>query len=1745
VYKLALSVDGLLKQHIYNDASHAFSTGDWDLGGETVALDGSGRLQFPYGSGVARFGRLTTVADQSEMCVATLSRVVSFGGTTWLGAGALCSGSQTGLLGRQSRISAPLSIDEDDSGTLSNVNTGSSYAFAAGSFHWMILHADASVLTFRNHSTPEIVTGSQIAGSRSGKPGIWRQTTTSGNLILTEQFYAMKGRYAIFSGLAQNMVVALYGSTGTLIESQTADASGIAAFDMLGANLVFANARWVVVYDTDGTTPRAIKEYATTGANRRGIIGGDSWVLSSATSQAATITNPGAELGNNNGWTSGGGSFVPAFSSVSKRTGTYSWRLHSTLTQTNYRYQDVSVPAQAESKIDAGDGVVQSLYWQNGLAGQNDGGWIDLEFYSGAMSLLGASAYTVNRQLTGSGTTYRPRGETVAVPVGTRTVRLYLRGNQNTGTDPDAYIDDIELHLTVGGPTTPTVALDPDSFFVDAVGSLYASDESLDHKATQWQISTDAGFVTIVEDTTDTYDPGSPQSPPTHTFVDLNASTNYWARVRYQDTDDQWSGWGTASTTTDAGNAPNTPSIVTATPTVDQVTLEGSAFSDTEMPARALVMAEWQIDESGGDFSTPVVESLLDLVNLLAITLGGLTASTDYIARYRQRADDGSWSAWSSSKAFTTTAAPASPPATPTASLSSKTSHSVTLAGSAFSYPGTGETHAETLVEVSTSSSFPFASTFQESFTPGQTSGLLVDGLSPNTLYYYRIRYRATDDVWSAWSATQSTTTLTDVLAGAFLVASSPRHGAVVSGSYPIAFSPVLGGVDYELELSANYVDWTPIATVSTSPYSWDTTSVPDGTYVLRIRATDGSSPTRWEYRIVFVDNAGDPLLFNVNADDGQPSSEFAARWNTTGHAWTLNETSVLNTGSKLASTGYAGLAWSGAYEPRDADIVVEVLNASTGGSFPWSWFPEQCFAGAGLVGSGSGSDIVDGIVATFYSIPINAIGDCFTGGRGDGFLVVEAFEAGIRVKSSTVNLGKIHFVKLFGGCSKVPRYGVRLRVDTLEELPNDRRRVRIRATVQGMEIDTDAAGEWHYDGTLETSLQCGEPMYATKEITTSNAYRSFTSMTVRALDFGSCLAPPATSPPGGEGGIGTAAKPCTLILQVYEEDRATIAWEVGTDPDHPNPFLALPENYDEQEIDVVNGAATIGQVEAIVVDPNQIVGDQYSGWMTERLSEGSITAVHGRRCRLIRYISPELGWIVLADGPAGPPRMDESYAAYRWTIRDTRETERAIRAFVSADVWVLPLGIESGWGYDAGEWLVPPADPLTGSVCRDAYSVSVTLDDYWSSSFGCPPGAISPSSPDLLDDAVVIQSLEMFLPVWDDVAGVQRYPDVRVMWRPSGGGPDDWVEFDPRYTDNEGLVGDRLVLGREDAVTPGGVTVTAAYRLVLWNFFTSGVPSLQENLETAPSLPANGQEVEVAVRWVGAPSAERPVFLEYDEDGVTRLTTGKLLRNLYDGVYSARDPDTGAVVPSDVLYDPAALAQMTDPVRAVITELVEDGRDWSERVVYSPTGWIPALDRDLRISPVSQVPPETTAGLTDVTNLVTNPLPDWNAGERIINVVGFTYDRYYVDALRAPDAIGHLRSREITHIYEDAASVRTHKEQRVTFDGVLFAALGDENGATRGLASEYGFALAQLRKLYVLDRFKDGAQAIQVPVFRSVTALNRPGDWVVVDLSWFPDYLLRRRGMLTMMQVIAIRDLDCAWRLLLLEEAFPPTLGS
>jgi len=217
-------------------------------------------------------------------------------------------------------------------------------------------------------------------------------------------------------------------------------------------------------------------------------------------------------------------------------------------------------------------------------------------------------------------------------------------------------------------------------------------------------------------------------------------------------------------------------------------------------------------------------------------------------------------------------------------------------------------------------------------------------------------------------------------------------------------------------------------------------------------------------------------------------------------------------------------------------------------------------------------------------------------------------------------------------------------------------------------EVYQDTNGDWR--AKLSTSPQ-GSPGTLTLQVDVAVPGALLAAVAHNHVGLFETAADPPSAPLAF-GGLSTIdfrvliipSQECTLTLTLYDDDRISPRWEVGTSPGHPYPYLVQPERYQEQELDVAAGRSTIATVGVGVIDPAQIPGDQDGGWLTERLAALGLADIAGRRCRLLRFVDEATGYEVVADGPAGVPRLDPSYAAYTWEIRDTRDVERRLRLF-------------------------------------------------------------------------------------------------------------------------------------------------------------------------------------------------------------------------------------------------------------------------------------------------------------------------------------------------------------------------------------------------------------------------------------------------------------------------------------------------
>lgn len=608
--------------------------------------------------------------------------------------------------------------------------------------------------------------------------------------------------------------------------------------------------------------------------------------------------------------------------------------------------------------------------------------------------------------------------------------------------------------------------------------------------------------------------------------------------------------------------------------------------------------------------------------------------------------------------------------------------------------------------------------------------------------------------------------------------------------------------------------------------------------------------------------------------------------------------------------------------------------------------------------------------------------------------------------------------------------------------------------------------------------------------------------------------------------------KPCSLLLEVYapatsyDPDVAEVSWEVSTDPAHPTPYLLGPREYAEQEIDPIGCTASLGTVEIGVIDPPTVPFDQTTGWMTARVHD-----VKGRRCRLRRYINATLGWVTIADGPAGMPKMDASYSAYRWTIRDTRETERKLKAFnVGGVSGIVPRGSLAAWGAytdGTGDHALLPSilsAPITGT-----YQISAAGDLQWgyvNLAEHYAGGILDDPRLRMDDDQInAIQISELSVDRWGP-----RIADV--LWRRVG--DVDWNVSRPTSPSSF----QQPFLGTTEApLAEGDEPVIAADYVTL--FVSQDIP---EGFPVDVDVP-----MEIIVRYCGPASEAFPYYIEGP--------LGEVLRALYDGAYTvasvtgiagfAYDPAEIAAIEAalapPIRYDPVAFESLVDNVLLRQVTPIDDARAWTESELYAPSGWIPALDSELRISPVSRAQPAEIDPALMIEDAVVIPQPNWNTGARTVSEIVYNYYRYFLPAPESgfeitPDG---LAKRQIIPTYRDTDSELRHGAQSESFSAYAFSAVGTSTGLNLPGTLETGSMLAQSAVFDVLELYAQGVPATEISVLRSRIPNVRVGSWVPWEITYFPDKTTGLRGSsASAARIISIRDDDCVWRHLGLEES-------
>lgn len=156
-----------------------------------------------------------------------------------------------------------------------------------------------------------------------------------------------------------------------------------------------------------------------------------------------TVVNPGANT-DVSSWTNDTGTIARKTATPSPFEGAgYFW---GSTSGTVVAHQDIAVPGNENTPIDAGLRRARLQWQQQGLGTEVDHGELELEFYDSGPSIIGTATLG---GLVHMEAAWKLREVYVDIPATTRTIRVIQHMLRPSGTNNDVYIDDIQLAIIV------------------------------------------------------------------------------------------------------------------------------------------------------------------------------------------------------------------------------------------------------------------------------------------------------------------------------------------------------------------------------------------------------------------------------------------------------------------------------------------------------------------------------------------------------------------------------------------------------------------------------------------------------------------------------------------------------------------------------------------------------------------------------------------------------------------------------------------------------------------------------------------------------------------------------------------------------------------------------------------------------------------------------------------------------------------------------------------------------------------------------------------------------------------------------------------------------------------------------------------------------------------------------------------------------------------------------------------------
>lgn len=158
------------------------------------------------------------------------------------------------------------------------------------------------------------------------------------------------------------------------------------------------------------------------------------------------IVNPGAETGDLSGWVNSG---MTAAAEIPAKSGSY--HFSGGTSASAEAYQDMAVPAEAETDIDGGRAVLNFSWWQASWA-VDDNANVEIDFLDGTDTLISTEIGSGLISTSPSQTWVERTYDDLAIPANTRTIRIRMKATRDVGTYNDGYLDDLSGSITWTAP---------------------------------------------------------------------------------------------------------------------------------------------------------------------------------------------------------------------------------------------------------------------------------------------------------------------------------------------------------------------------------------------------------------------------------------------------------------------------------------------------------------------------------------------------------------------------------------------------------------------------------------------------------------------------------------------------------------------------------------------------------------------------------------------------------------------------------------------------------------------------------------------------------------------------------------------------------------------------------------------------------------------------------------------------------------------------------------------------------------------------------------------------------------------------------------------------------------------------------------------------------------------------------------------------------------------------------------------